>query len=78
MLVRHRWDIEFYHRAGVKEDAVLAASWIRGSEPEQPTLTIHDAKGYEAIKKIHDTVCEKLKRPDILWETAVEKTSVIH
>ena len=71
-------EIAFFYRAGVKENAVLVATWIRGAESEKPVLTIHDSKRYGEIKKIHNAVCDRLKRSDILWESAVEKTSVVH
>ncbi len=67
-------EIEFYYRPEVKGDAILAAEWVRG---EPPVLTIYNAEAYGEIKKLHNAVCETLKRPDLLWEMAVEKTSLV-
>ena len=70
-------EIDFYYRDEVKSSATLAATWVKGAESENPTLAIQDKQRYEAIKKVHNAVCERLQRPDILWETAVEKTALI-
>jgi predicted ABC-type ATPase len=70
-------EIEFFYRREVKEDAVLAATWKRNSNPAEGlgTLTIVDRERYEAIKKIHNAACEALGKPELVWEMAVEKSA---
>jgi hypothetical protein len=69
--------IEFYYRGAVKEDAVLAATWERNSDPQGApgTLKIISPAHYQQIKTIHNTTAEVLKRPDLSWEVSVEKSS---
>lgn len=72
-------EIAFYYRDGVKEDALLAAKWIR-NEPSSEvlgTLQIISPSQYEQIKTIHNSAIEVLKRPDLQWELTVEKNSKI-
>lgn len=66
--------IEFYYRAGVKEDAKLAATWHRG---ETAPLKIVDSDLFEKIKTVHNKAIEHLNRPDLTWEATVEKTAQI-
>jgi len=68
-------EIEFYYRDGVKQDAQLAAKWIRNKDysNSSDTLQIIDASRYEKIKTIHNTSVETLGRPDLRWESTVEK-----
>jgi hypothetical protein len=72
-------EIQFYYRGAVKEDAVLAATWIRNPEfsPKLGTLTIHDRNRYEQLKAIHNTVCDALWQADLFWENSVEHNSLI-
>lgn len=66
--------IEFYYRDGVKEDAQLAATWIRNSE-NTGTLKIVAPQAYDKIKAIHNAAVDSLQRPELRWELTVEKTS---
>lgn len=72
-------EIEFYFRPGVKQDAVLAARWLRAeaSSPHLGTLQIIVPEQYEQIKTIHNDVSKALTRPDLYWESTVEKSSKI-
>lgn len=70
-------EIEFYYRDGVKEDAVLAARWLRneGNQKYLGTLQIVAAERYERIKIIHNEAAKALARPDLNWESSIEKLS---
>jgi predicted ABC-type ATPase len=72
-------EIEFFYRDALKEDAVLAARWQLNEPPAYTlgTLQVIDTECYEQIKKVHNAVCDKLKKPDLVWEETVEKHSVI-
>lgn len=59
--------IEFYYRWGVHENAVLAATWRRGGH-----LDIRDQAAYDALKNLHNTICDGLNNPSIRWENSVE------
>jgi hypothetical protein len=75
--------IDFYYRDGVKQDAQLAAKWIRKSDCSEPlgTLQIISPPQYEKIKMIHNTAVKIVqeKNPDVKinieWESTVEKSS---
>ena len=71
--------IEFYYRDDVKQDAVLAARWLRneGISEFAGTLQILEPKQYEQIKSVHDAAVGVLKKPELLWEEAVESRSKI-
>lgn len=72
-------EIEFYYRDDVKKDAGLAARWLRNEDASEfiGTLQIFDPKQYEQIKSVHNTAVEVLKKPELLWEDAVESKSKI-
>jgi hypothetical protein len=72
-------EIEFYYRDGVKKDAQLAATWIRSESSSETlgTLQVVSIPQYEQIKTIHNEATEVLKRPDLRWESTVEKRSRI-
>lgn len=71
-------EIEFYYRDGVKEDAILAAKWLRNEDKEHlGTLNIIAPAQYERIKAIHNEAAKALTRPDLYWESTVEKSSKI-
>jgi hypothetical protein len=71
--------IEFYYRDAVKNDALLAATWLRNSESGKAsgTLRIKDSTRYEQIKSIHNAGVAILNRADLLWETTVEANSIV-
>ena len=71
--------IEFYYRDDVKQDAVLAARWLRNEDVSEfaGTLQILEPKQYEQIKSVHDAAVGVLKKPELLWEEAVESKSKI-
>lgn len=72
-------EIDFYFRKSVNESAVLGATWKKNQDSLEPmgVLTVIDLQNYENIKKIHDTVCAQLNRPEIRWEETIEKSSEI-
>lgn len=72
-------EIEFYYRAGVKENAVLAATWVRNEEGAEKlgSLTIHNKDHYEAIKRIHNHVCQELGKKELEWETVEAASKVV-
>jgi hypothetical protein len=70
-------EIEFCYRGSVKEEAILSAKWTRNHEGGKGVLKVLDLKRYDMIKKIHNTVAERLERPDLNWKTAVEETSEV-
>lgn len=72
-------EIEFYYRDGVKQDAVLAARWLRNEDVSEfsGTLQILDPQQYEKIKSVHNAAIDVLKKPELLWEEAVESKSKI-
>ncbi len=67
-------EIEFYYRDGAKENAQLAATWVRNSE-SSGVLKVVAPQAYDKIKVIHNAAVESLKRPDLLWELTVEKAN---
>jgi dephospho-CoA kinase len=68
--------IKFYFRAEVSKSATLAATWER-REAEKPLLTICDRDSYQQIGKIHDAVCNRLNRQELLWNSSVEASSEV-
>lgn len=72
-------EIEFYYRDGAKQDAVLAAKWLRNEENKEylGTLQIIAPGQYERIKTIHNEAAKILARQDLYWESTVEKSSQI-
>jgi hypothetical protein len=70
-------EIEFYYRAEVKQDATLAARWRKnaGGSPLVGTLQIFQPRQYEQIKSVHNAAVGALKKPELLWEAAVEAKS---
>lgn len=72
-------EIQFYFRAEVQENAVLAASWVKNSDASEKvgTLTIVDVQNYENIKNNHDSFCSQLNKPELRWENTVEKQSLV-
>ena len=71
--------IEFYYRDDVKQDAVLAARWLRNEDVSEfaGTLQILEPKQYEQIKLVHDDAVRVLKKHELLWEDAVESKSKV-
>ncbi len=69
--------IEFYYRDGVKENALLAATWERKaiSEKIKGVLSITDKQLYNKITTIHNDAVKTLSRPDLAWNVAVEEVS---
>ena len=72
-------EIEFYYRDGVKEDAQLAATWIRNEPTEKAlgTLRVVSRPRYEEIKTIHNAAVKVLGKPELQWESTVERNSAI-
>ncbi|MBA2367829.1 MAG: zeta toxin family protein [Candidatus Protochlamydia sp.] len=72
-------EIEFYYRDGVKQDAILAAKWLRNEESQEylGTLEIVAPEQYQRIKTIHNEAAKILTRPDLYWESTVEKSSQV-
>lgn len=70
-------EIQFYYRDDVKQDAQLAAKWIRNEDPIEAlgTLEVISPLSYERIKSIHNAAVEVLGRPDLQWEATIEKNS---
>ncbi|HSX37685.1 MAG TPA: zeta toxin family protein [Chlamydiales bacterium] len=71
--------IEFYYRDDVKQDAVLAARWLRTEDASEcaGTLQILEPKQYEQIKLVHNAAVGVLQKPELLWEDAVESKSKV-
>lgn len=71
--------IEFYYRGAVKEDARLAAIWVRSPEGARHlgTLRIINLHFYEQLKAIHNTTVALLDRKELLWENTVEANSQV-
>ena len=71
--------IEFYYRDDVKQDAVLAARWLRNEDVSEfaGTLQILEPQQYEQIKLVHDDAVRVLKKPEFLWKDAVESKSKV-
>lgn len=71
-------EIEFYYRDGVKDDARLAATWIRNpaGSPHKGTLKVVSGPAYEQIKAIHNAGIRQLNKPELSWELTVEKQSL--
>lgn len=72
-------EIEFYYRSGVKENAILAATWLRNEDNGKHlgTLQIIAPDQYEQIKTIHNEAAKVLTRDDLFWESTVEQSSKI-
>lgn len=71
-------EIDFYYRDGVNENAILSAKWLRAEDKEfLGTLQIIARDRYEKIKAIHDDAAKLMTRPDLYWESTVEKVSEI-
>lgn len=72
-------EIHFHYRDQVKEDAHLAATWIRNEENLGALGTLHITSQalYENIKSVHNATVNTLNRPELLWEETVEKNSAI-
>ncbi len=71
-------EIEFYYRDEVKQDAVLAAKWLRNEGLEYlGILQIVAPEQYKRIKTIHNEAAKTLTRPDLYWESTLEKLSKI-
>jgi len=72
-------EIEFYYRGDVKQDAVLAARWLKNEDVSEfaGTLQILEPKQYEQIKSVHNAAVDILKKPELLWEEAVESKAKI-
>jgi hypothetical protein len=72
-------EIEFYYRDEVKQDAILAARWLRNEDASEftGTLQILEPKQYEQIKSVHNAAVELLKKLELRWEDAVESKSKI-
>jgi len=72
-------EIEFYYRDDVKQDAELAARWLRNEGVSEcaGTLQILDPKQYEGIKSVHNAAVDVLNLPELLWEVTVEAQSKI-
>ena len=70
-------EILFCYRDGVKSDAKLCAKWLRNTKPADHlgTLLITDQEGYSNIKQYHNAACQALNKPELLWESTVEKES---
>lgn len=75
----HADEIAFYYRDGVHKNANLTALWTRNTTPSETlgTLKIFSPIEYTKIKKIHNVAVKALKRPDLEWETSIEKKSKI-
>jgi len=61
-------EIEFYYRNNVDESAILAATWIRTDEGK---LCIHHPAAYSKMINIHNEICQRIQRSDLLWEIAI-------
>ena len=72
-------EIEFYYRGEVKQEATLAAKWLRNNDNGKfpGTLQIIASDAYEKIKNIHNEAVKTLSHPDLSWETSVEQSSQI-
>ena len=72
-------EIEFYYRDGVEKDAKIAAKWIRNKDSSETlgTLQVVSLPGYNQIKAIHNTAIKTLCRPELQWESTVEKCSKV-
>lgn len=60
-------EIEFFYRGAVNENGTLAATWTK-----EEGLAIQDVAVYGQIKKVHNAICDLLKRPELYWEKTVE------
>lgn len=68
-------EIEFYYRAEVKRDAVLAARWLR--DDKNGTLRILDQSAYDKLKAIHNDAIKVLNREELAWELTVESAKIL-
>ncbi|MES2199788.1 MAG: zeta toxin family protein [Chlamydiota bacterium] len=76
--IKYADTIEFYWRDGVKEEAKLAATWIRNVDQSEKlgTLKVMDENLYEKIKATHAKAVEVLQRQsDLDWKRSVEDKS---
>lgn len=69
--------IDFYYREKRDSEAVLGATWIRGSNQETPgDLTIQDLTAYASLVKVHNAIVGSLPDSErLLWEASVGKAS---
>jgi predicted ABC-type ATPase len=72
-------EIEFYYRGEVKQDAVLAATWLRNEEGSEKlgTLQIFDKVQYENVKSVHNAAIRAINKPELLWGESVEDSSLV-
>lgn len=72
-------EIEFYYREAVDAEAVLGARWIKEGDTSTLNghLLIYNEQAYQGVKTIHNQVVDRLQRPELLWEEAVESNSHI-
>ena len=78
LLQKYADEIEFYYRDGIKQDAVLAAKWLRNEKNQEhlgTSLQVVAPEQYERIKAIHNEAAKALTREDLYWESTVEKSS---
>lgn len=70
-------EIEFYYRSEVTGDAKLAVRWTQTGSVKEPkgTLQVLNNEVYNDVKKIHDAVINRLGKPELKWEAAVESIS---
>lgn len=73
-------EIEFYYRSAVNENAVFAANWVANKDKTSDkigTLRVINYSCYQKIKAIHNYTAALLKKPDLDWNTSVEKRSIV-
>ena len=71
--LKYASQIDFYYRPEADQGAILAATWIR-QDQGPAKLEIIDQKAYEELRRLHDTVCENMGKPQLKCEYTVEKT----
>lgn len=64
--------IDFYYRDAAEAPALLVARYTADAADPRLRLVKLNQKGYDAMKKVHNAICDKLGRKDLLWEVAVE------
>lgn len=70
--------ISFYYRPKEDGDAVLAATWERCSEKDQPplgSLCIKNDAAYKETVTLHDTACKEMGKEALFWERTVQACS---
>lgn len=72
-------EIDFFLRDGVDQDADLAAKWTKNKEGSSSlgTLEVYNPNQYGRIKAIHNEAIKALQKPELSWESTVERKSVI-